>query len=174
MPGARPNMQFYCGFTPGLARICSFTAVSPRGWQEYAFSLRLYPGAGKNMQFHCGFTPGLARIYAVSLRKMPERICSFTAENAQGPGPERKYLGPERMCRCSALNALATGPKRLLCQTLQVEAFSWQVLVAHVDSWRLLVASGGSWWFLMAPGDSWWFLVALAPGVSCWTKKASM
>ena len=146
MPGARPNMQFYCGFTPGLGRICSFTAVLPRGWQEYA----------------------------VSLRKMPERICIFTAENAQGPGPERKYLGPERMCRCSALNALATGPKRLLCQTLQVEAFSWQVLVAHGDSWRLLVASGGSWWFLMAPGDSWWFLVALAPGVSCWTKKASM
>ena len=115
-PGAGKNIQFYCGFTLGLARICSFTAVLPRGWQEYA----------------------------VSLRKMPERICIFTAENAQGPGPERKYLGPERMCRCSALNALATGPKRLLCQTLQVEAFSWQVLVAHGDSWRLLAASGGS------------------------------
>ena len=73
-------MQFYCGFTPGLGRIYSFTAVSPRGWEEYAVLLRFYPGAGKNMQFHCGKGPNE---YVVLLRKMPK--AQGLNENTLGP-----------------------------------------------------------------------------------------
>ena len=67
MPGARRNMQFYCGKCPGPDGICSFTAGNARGPTEYAVLLRKMPGARANMQFYCGKCPG------------PERIYSFTA-----------------------------------------------------------------------------------------------